>query len=276
MPAMPNRFHPFLIAAVAGVIVLFGILPATLASARSRIVEPPPPAPSVDWLLETAVSADVIVRGRVVEQAVRWDESRTSIVTDNIIATSSLLAGELPAGAPVVVRTLGGELPDEGIALGVTHEAHLTLHEEVILLLDQNDTASSYRVIGGERGKLTVDGDYVFSEALQSWLPEADLMPALAGDGDEAVAALHDLEQSITRLATPQDIDTHVNTGIRWAGDAPEVPFVLNINSSQVGGEDGNQAAFRAAVLDAAADLDGGLQRGFCLCLCRPHQRDRR
>ncbi len=270
MPALPSRPRPFFIAAVVGVIVLFGTLPATLASARSRASESAPPAPTVDWLLETAASADAVVHGRVVEQTVHWDELRTSIVTDNIIAVSSVVAGELPAGAPVTVRTIGGELAAEGIALGVTHEAQLALNEEVILLLNQDAASIPYYVIGGERGKMTVDGDYAFSEAVRSWLPLADLVPALAGDAGEAVTALHDLQQKMTRLPTPEGTETHVNTGIRWPGDAPTVSFVLNINSSQVGGEDGDQAAFQAAVLDAAADWTAVSSADFTFAYAGP------
>ena len=126
----------------------------------------PQPLSPGEQLVQLTGEADLIVRGRVRAQSSHWDGRVTSIVTDSTItvrygvaraASLSITATAPDMPATLTVRTLGGELPAENIALGVSHEAHLAPGEEVLLFLRAGAAPTdAYAVVGGERGARSV------------------------------------------------------------------------------------------------------------------------
>ena len=100
---------------------------------------------------ELAARAVVVVRGHVVATAVVRDPG---LETDSTVVVDECLAGPCPAR--LAVRRHGGELDDDGLAVG--GEAELAAGDEVVLFV-RVDGHQHARVLGGVQGLWRVDDD---------------------------------------------------------------------------------------------------------------------
>jgi hypothetical protein len=227
----------------------------TLASSSSHAATPTLPPTPAEQLTYLAGKADLVIRGRVTAQTARWDEAGTTIVTDSDIDVHYLLGGELRTFESLRVRTLGGELPEENIGLGVSHTAELHVGDEVLLFLRRDAPSTAWHVTGGEIGAFTVGNGKAFSAWSGVTYALSDVVQRL--DGAQLSAAVpqgwQELEEQAMAAAAPLQAEEHVNTGIRWPGNAPNVPYLINLNSRQMADGDGDEAAFLAAIVDATA-----------------------
>jgi hypothetical protein len=248
-----------LLAGVAAILLVSVLIVPLTGRAAERYRAPDP----VNLIEGLTADADLIIRGQIRAQTTRWDEPRTSIVTDNVIEQRYVIAGSTIV-APmdqIVVRTLGGVLLSEGIGLGVSHEAHFEMGQEVLLFLQAVDQGPYYRVVGGEAGALTVGNGEIRGVAWPAAMPVADAVDAIARAAVRQTLPLHLPEtwSAAEELAgapggtTHDDTEDFVDLGISWPGDAPTVPYVVNVNSSQMDQGDGSAADFLAAILAAAA-----------------------
>ena len=101
-------------------------------------------------------NADVIITGKVTQQNSGWNENKTRIYTQATIQVDEYLKGGTVGGS-VVVSYPGGEVGDVGELY--THTPKFENNEEVLVFLKKDLTSSSYKVVNGEEGKLTVITD---------------------------------------------------------------------------------------------------------------------
>lgn len=101
-------------------------------------------------------NADVIITGKVTQQNSSWNENKTRIFTQATIQVDEYLKGGTVGGS-VVVSYPGGEVGDIGELY--THTPKFENNEEVLVFLKKDQTSSSYKVVNGEDGKLTVITD---------------------------------------------------------------------------------------------------------------------
>ncbi len=248
-----------LLTGVAAVLLVSVLILPIRGRAAERFRAPDP----INLIEALTADADLIMRGRISAQTTYWDEPRTSIVTDSVIEQRYVIAGSTIV-APmdqIVVRTLGGVLLSEGIGLGVSHEAHFEIGQEVLLFLQSVDQGSHYRVVGGEAGALTVGNGVIRGEAWPAALPVTEAVDAITRAAARQALPLHLPEtwSAMEELAGSADGTAHddtenfVDLGVRWPGDAPTVPYVVNVNSGQTDQGDGTTADFLASILAAAA-----------------------
>jgi hypothetical protein len=141
-------------------------------------------------LPELTGSADLVIRGRVVGDASRWDASRRRIYTEVTVAVEEVYKGAATVGQAVVVTRLGGSVG--GVGMRVAGEVSLAAGEEAILFLRRHDTRRGARltVVGMAQGKLVVLRD----------VRGARVLPATGGSGLKLVAPAGG---RLRRVATP-------------------------------------------------------------------------
>ncbi|MCB0045392.1 MAG: matrixin family metalloprotease [Caldilineaceae bacterium] len=223
------------------------------------------PAPLPEQISRLTAEADLIVRGRVIAGTSGWNKDHSAIVTRNTVRVAYVVAGDQFNGSQneIVIYTLGGELPAEGIGLGVPHAAHLELGAEVLLFLRADSDRSGFTVAEGKEGVLTIAGDQVTNDAWPGGRALPPLMDKIIGAA--AVQAMpvrlpadwqaREAVQQATRVTEslpPHTPNTFVDVGIHWPGNAPTVQYVVNINTGQADQGDGSADDFLRAVLQAA------------------------
>ena len=109
--------------------------------------------------------SDVIITGKVTQQNASWNESRTRIYTYATIQVDEYLKGG-NTGNSIVVSYPGGEVGDIGEFY--THTPKFVNNEEVLVFLKKDKAGSSYKVVNGEEGKLTVISDAKTGEKITS------------------------------------------------------------------------------------------------------------
>ena len=106
-------------------------------------------------LEEMARDSAAIVRAKVVQQQSAWDEAHRRIHTYAELEVLESIHGR-PAGATLVVRTLGGEVGDIGMRVSGT--ASFRVGEEVLVFLRADPVdAERFQVVGMSQGKYTID-----------------------------------------------------------------------------------------------------------------------
>lgn len=110
-------------------------------------------------------NADVIITGKVTQQNSSWNESKTRIYTLATIQVDEYLKGG-NTGSSIVVSYPGGEVGDIGELY--SHMPRFEDNEEVLVFLKKDQTGSSYKVVNGEEGKLTVISDAKTGEKITS------------------------------------------------------------------------------------------------------------
>jgi hypothetical protein len=117
-------------------------------------------------LPELTGQADVVVRGRAVAQAARWDDAHTRIYTDVTFVVEQTYKGAPRPGEPVVITRLGGSVG--GIGMRVYGEATFATGEEAIVFLRRAPGGRRLSVVGMGQGKLTVLRDARGARVLRS------------------------------------------------------------------------------------------------------------
>jgi hypothetical protein len=110
-------------------------------------------------------NADVIITGKVTQQNSSWNENKTRIYTLATIQVDEYLKGG-NTGSSIVVSYPGGEVGDIGELY--SHMPRFEDNEEVLVFLKKDQTGSSYKVVNGEEGKLTVISDAKTGEKITS------------------------------------------------------------------------------------------------------------
>ncbi len=204
---------------------------------------------NIDTLIH---ASDVVVRGRVEEQRSFWDADHAAILTDSQIRVLYDVIGS--SSQTLTVRTLGGELPDEYIGMGVSHVPALYPGEDVAFYLQQE--GDHFTVSQGEAGKFTVRGQDAFNARLMASVPLSDLFDATtvaATDQGRAATLPEDWRgQEAQAQLAPAAAMIYSYDGVHWPGDNPAVSFYVNPVSTQSGPDDGDQADFLNAIRAAA------------------------
>jgi|JI10StandDraft_1071094.scaffolds.fasta_scaffold479981_2 uncharacterized membrane protein len=104
-------------------------------------------------LEEMSRKADVIVHGRVVEQATAWNETRSRIYTVTTIEVQERLKGL--GASSIRVRQLGGTV--DGLTQSIVGNARLVVGEEVVVFLNRDEAKDLHYVVGMAQGKYAVD-----------------------------------------------------------------------------------------------------------------------
>jgi hypothetical protein len=118
----------------------------------------PPSAPSTlkkSPAATLAEASDVVLVGRVGSLESRWNADRSMIVTHVTIEVGETIKGDA-GGSKIVVAVPGGEVGEAGE--WYSHTPRFTVAEEVLLFATKSQ-GGSFRVTGGEQGKLTVERD---------------------------------------------------------------------------------------------------------------------
>jgi hypothetical protein len=104
-----------------------------------------------DATTELARRAEIIAVGKVSGVETQWTDDHGSIFTRVTVNVAEYLKGN--AGQALIVVTPGGEIG--GVGEFYSHTARFSKDEEVVVFAEPA-TRGSYRVTGGNRGKLTV------------------------------------------------------------------------------------------------------------------------
>ncbi|MBI5708758.1 MAG: hypothetical protein HZC42_00385 [Candidatus Eisenbacteria bacterium] len=122
-------------------------------------------------------SSDAVVRAKVTGLESHWTADHSTIVTDVTLSIEESWAGDLAAGAPLVLQVEGGEVGDIGIRS--EHQPVFSPGEETVLFLKATSNAR-LRVNAVEQGKYTVLGDHVVGFRQQAF-PLATLRATVNG-----------------------------------------------------------------------------------------------
>ena len=107
-------------------------------------------------LKELSKGADVILTGKVTEQASSWNENKTRIYTRATIQVEEYLKG-INSGSSIIVTYLGGEVGEIGEMY--SHMPRFEDNEEVLVFLKKDEKNADYKVFSGEEGKISVIND---------------------------------------------------------------------------------------------------------------------
>ena len=100
--------------------------------------------------------ADVILTGKVANQTSSWNENKTRIYTHATIQVEDYIKGN-NGGNSVTVTYPGGEVGDIGEMY--SHMPKFENDEEVLLFLKKDSKYTSFKVVNGEDGKISVTTD---------------------------------------------------------------------------------------------------------------------
>ncbi|MGB5287856.1 MAG: hypothetical protein WBQ32_13545 [Ignavibacteriaceae bacterium] len=107
-------------------------------------------------LKDLSKGADIVLTGKVIEQASGWNENKTRIYTQAIIQVDEYIKGK-GTGNTVTVKYLGGEVGDVGEMY--SHMPRFEDKEEVLVFLKKDEKSTDYKVFNGENGKISVIND---------------------------------------------------------------------------------------------------------------------
>lgn len=209
-------------------------------------------AQKLELLTALVQKADLILRGRV--QAIHsfWRTDQRMIESDVTIAVAyQLLGNSSPA---MMIRTPGGYLAGEGIGMVSPHAAAFAVGEEVLLFAAQE--AGIWRTVGGATGKFLVAGNTVIHQDLAMQQSLDGLLPTIVelvkhrGLQKQLPTAWRHLAASPT-TERPQPLTAQPDHR-RWTTPHASAAFYINLNSAQIGDADGDQTAFRQAIITAA------------------------
>jgi hypothetical protein len=100
--------------------------------------------------------ADVILTGKVTEQASSWNEDNTRIYTQATIQVDEYIKGT-GTGNTVTVKYPGGEVGEIGEKY--SHMPRFEDKEEVLVFLKKDEKSTDYKVYNGKNGKISVIKD---------------------------------------------------------------------------------------------------------------------
>jgi len=100
--------------------------------------------------------ADIILTGKVIQQASSWNENKTRIYTQATIQVDEYIKGN-GTGNTVTVKYPGGEVGEIGEMY--SHMPRFKDTEEVLVFLKKDEKSRGYKVFKGESGKISVIND---------------------------------------------------------------------------------------------------------------------
>jgi len=100
--------------------------------------------------------ADVILTGKVTQQASSWNENKTRIYTRTTIQVEDYLKGN-HNGNTITVTSPGGEVGDIGEKY--SHMPSFDNNEELLVFLKKDTKSTDYHVLNGEDGKINLITD---------------------------------------------------------------------------------------------------------------------
>ena len=109
--------------------------------------------------------ADIILTGKVTEQASSWNENKTRIYTKATIQVNEYIKGN-NTGGTVTVNYPGGEIGEIGEMY--SHMPRFKDNEEVLVFLKKSRNNTDYKVLNGEEGKINLLNDEVTGEKITS------------------------------------------------------------------------------------------------------------
>jgi len=225
-------------------------LSAKIAPSGASAIDNSPQVFDTPEMLDMLVAgSDLIVRGRVIAQASRWNSDKSDVETHTVIKSLYTISGEAPN--TLVIHTKGGLLADEGFATHDSKAANFEMDQEVLVFVYAED--NHYRVVGDEWGEFLVGKSIAVHEAQQTYtalhmlysdlkfyLLNLDRTVTLPYDWDE-------IEPDTEEILLGQGFDY---SGRRWG--TGEIKFKVNINTSQAGEDDGSVEDFLDTVINAA------------------------
>lgn len=216
-------------------------------------------------LTELTQAADLIVRGRVIAVHSFWHADHSLIASDATIAISYKLLGSV--ARTVTIRTPGGYLAAEGLGMSSLHAATFSVGEEVLLFAHQHGTV--WQVVNGATGKFLIQGDQVANPDLGLAQPLNGLLPTVVALLQQrgATAQLPIVWRNLQPPHQPAPVQLlTAQSNVRtWATPHATATFYINLNTPQVNGANGDRAAFRRAILAAAASWSGVTSADFTL-----------
>ena len=102
---------------------------------------------------ELTRNADIILTGKVSQKTSSWNENKTRIFTRTKLQVGEFLKGS-KKGVSVEVVYPGGEVGDVGEIY--SHMPKFDKNEEVLVFLKKDVKKNAYRVLNGEKGKISV------------------------------------------------------------------------------------------------------------------------
>lgn len=220
---------------------------------------------AVNTLTELVEAAELIVRGRVTAVHSFWSADHRLIESDVAIDVTYPLLGK--AARTVTVRTPGGYLADEGLGMSSMHAADFRKGEEVLLFAHHRE--GMWQVVNGASGKFLMQGEHVTNPDLALAQPIHGLLPTIVellqrrGAGSQVPVVWRNL-QPPTQPAPIQPFMTQ-GSARKWATPHAIATFTINLNTTQVGDTNGSRAAFRRAILAAAASWSAVASADFTL-----------
>ena len=200
-------------------------------------------------------AADAIVRGQVTTIHSFWNADHSLIESEVTIAVAYQMVGT--PHRTITIRTAGGFLAAEGIGMVSMHEANWAVGEEILAFVYRQ--GEEWRMVGGATGKFLVEQSTVFNPDLALAQPLAGLLPTVVTlveqRGQQAqVPAIwrHLTVAPADTWPAPVAVMVAPNAKRKWATPHAAAPFTINLNSTQIGDEDGSHADFRQAIIAAA------------------------
>jgi len=209
--------------------------------------------------------ADQIVRGQVTDVQSFWSEDRSIIESKVTIAVKyGLIGGALPT---LIVRTPGGYLATEGVGMVSMHAATYAVGEEVLIFIHQQGT--EWRMVDGAVGKFLIQDDRAFNHdlalahSIDGLLPTVVNLVRKRGLQSQVPIAWRYLKP--TEQAAPLQPIKVQSSVQKWATPHAAAAFYVNLNSAQIGDEDGDRNAFRNAIQAAATSWNSVASADFAL-----------
>ena len=109
--------------------------------------------------------SDVILTGKVTHQTSSWNENKTRIYTHATIQVDDYIKGNNGRNSVSVIYP-GGEVGDIGEMY--SHMPRFEKNEEVLLFLKKDTKNTSFKVVNGEDGKISVTTDPKTGEKVTS------------------------------------------------------------------------------------------------------------
>ena len=109
--------------------------------------------------------SDIILTGKVTKQTSSWNENKTRIYTHATIQVDDYIKGNNGRNSVSVIYP-GGEVGDIGEMY--SHMPRFEKNEEVLLFLKKDTKNTSFKVVNGEDGKISVTTDPKTGEKVTS------------------------------------------------------------------------------------------------------------
>ena len=116
-------------------------------------------------LEELTDQASHVIVGKVIAKRSSWDSQKTKIYTDVRISVDEVIKGSLNK-REIVIRHLGGEIPEEDIGMKVSDMSEFNVGEDVLIFIKPGRSKGKYKLVGKTQGKYTLKNGTVLEKQL--------------------------------------------------------------------------------------------------------------